>query len=307
MEKNMKPFLEYNNKIRIKITEKCNLSCPFCHCEGTKNTEEISLSDQYFVKWLRKLKKYYSVVHLTGGEPTLYSNLESLCKFLKLEGYKVFITSNLLLLDDNLFKALPYISKINISLHSLNPAYFKNFIKNNSNPDDYLNIIKSNILKLKNKVDKISINAVVSDDEQQNLDTVLDFCKNNKILLKLVPDWRFYNKARKYILNFLKHNNFAEIKKIIKEPGSNLRILFKDKDGYELEFKDIKPYYLPFWCSGCKIKDGCIESFAFLRLEGNPLRFKVCIDKPAITHTEFKDFLWPNFKKLITKTKEDID
>ncbi|MFH1233158.1 MAG: radical SAM protein [Patescibacteria group bacterium] len=303
MAKQIKPVVEYNDKIRIKITEKCNLSCPFCHCEGTKNTEEVSLSDESFIMWLKELREHYSVVHLTGGEPTLYSNIEPLCKFLKSEGYKVFLTSNLLLLNENLFTALPYISKINISLHSFNSKYFKNFIKNNGNPEDYLRIIKNNILELKDKVDKISINAVVSNDEEQNLDEVLKFCKDNKILLKLVPDWRFYNQSREYILNFLKENNFVEFKKILKEPGSNLRILHKDKADYEVEFKDIRPYYLSFWCKNCKMKAGCIESFAFLRLEGNPLRFKICIDQPAISSFEFREKFWPKFKKIIVSTK----
>ena len=49
MTKNIQPVIEFNDKIRIKITEKCNLSCPFCHCEGTKNTEEVSLSDGNFI------------------------------------------------------------------------------------------------------------------------------------------------------------------------------------------------------------------------------------------------------------------
>lgn len=110
----------------------------------------------------------------------------------------------------------------------------------------------------------------MSNNEERNLDEVLKFCKDNKILLKLVPDWRFYNQSREYILNFLKENNFVEFKKILKEPGSNLRILYKDKADYEIEFKDIRPCYLSFWCKNCKMKAGCIKSFAFLRLEGNP-------------------------------------
>ncbi|PIP33596.1 hypothetical protein COX22_03505 [Candidatus Falkowbacteria bacterium CG23_combo_of_CG06-09_8_20_14_all_49_15] len=51
------------------------------------------------------------------------------------------------------------------------------------------------------------------------------------------------------------------------------------------------------------MKAGCIESFAFLRLEGNPLRFKICIDKPAISSSEFGEKFWPKFKKVIIDTK----
>lgn len=228
-----------------------------------------------------------------------------MCKYLTSKGYKVFITSNMVVLNKNLFEALPYISKVNISLHSLNPSYFKNFIKNNANPDDYLNIIKNNILKLKNNVDKISINAVVSNDKQQDLDSVLNFCKKNKILLKLVPDWRFYVASRKYIINFLKSNSFIEDNRIIKDPGSNLRIIYRKND-YYIEFKDIQPYYLNFWCEGCKMKKKCIETFAFLRLEGNPLRFKICIDKPAMTSTRFEKNFWMKFEELNLEAKNKI-
>jgi len=78
----------------------------------------------------------------------------------------------------------------------------------------------------------------------------------------------------------------------------------RDKNGYAIEFKDIKPYYLKFWCTGCKIKNKCIESFAFLRLEGNPLRFKICIDKLAITVSQFENNFWSQFKKIMDKAKE---
>jgi len=111
----------------------------------------------------------------------------------------------------------------------------------------------------------------------------------------------------KWHISCNKENNFIETNRVIKVPGSNLRISYIDKDSYKVEFKDIQPYYLPFWCKGCKIKAGCIESFAFLRLEGNPLRFKICIDKPAISSLKFEKSLWPKFEKLIARTKKDVN
>lgn len=299
-------FFQYNDKIRIKLTEKCNLSCPFCHSEGTKKTEDVSLSDKNFVNWLKKLRKLYSKVHLTGGEPTLYDNLPALCKRLKSFGYEIFLTTNLLLLNKNLFDSIPYISKINISFHTLNPLYFKSFISNKNKAGDYLKIIEENILKLNSKIKNLSINVntVVSSDSRQGLKKILYFCQKNNILLKLVPDWRYYQKSRKYILYFLKKEGFSEQKRTLKIPGSNLRILFQ-KNGYFVEFKDIKPYFLDFWCNNCKIKNSCIETFAFLRLEGNPLRFKVCIGRPALTCDKFGQDFWPLLKKKINQIKKN--
>lgn len=302
MKKESKYLIEYNDKIRIKITDKCNLSCPFCHCEGTKKTEVISLSDDNFIEWLNKLRPYFSKVHLTGGEPTLYHNLPALCKFLKKEGYDVYLTTNLLLLNKNLLNSVPYISKINVSFHTLNSEYFRAYVKNGDKSGDYLSIIKKNILELKNLVQDISINTVVSNDKNQKLDQILYFCEANKIPLKLVPDWRYFNEARKYIINFLQNKKFKEERRVIKFPGSNLRIFYRRK-GYVVEFKDIKPYYLDFWCKNCHMTNKCIEKFAFLRLEGNPLRFKVCINKPALDSDEFEKDFWPYFRKLLEVKK----
>lgn len=303
----MEPALEYNNKFRIKLTEQCNLSCPFCHHEGTTETEEVSIHDPIFYNWIKSLRECFDIVHLTGGEPTLYSDLESLCKFLKLEGYKIYLTSNMVMVNDRLRAALPYLSKINASLHSLNPDYFQNFLKFNSNAKAYLDTITKNILEIKKAVHELSINTVVSNDKKQELKTVLGFCQANDLTIKLVPDWRYYEKARKCILKFIEENGYKENGRVIKTPGSNLRISFVNHDGHTIEFKDIKPYYLPFWCENCRQKQSCIETFAFLRLEGNPLRFKVCIGKPALSHGEFEKTFWPAYLKLMNETKNRLE
>lgn len=303
MRKKPDYVVEYNNKIRIKITDKCNLACPFCHSEGTKKTEEISLGDKNFTNWIRLLKPCFSKIHLTGGEPTLYKNLHLLCKFLKMEGYDVLLTTNALLLNETFLKSLPYISKINVSLHTLNPEYFKLYLKNKNNNGSYLDIIKKNILELRKIIPDISINTVISNDRNQQLDKLLYFCQKNHLPLKLVPDWRCLEDAKKYIVKFLEDNGFEEKLQLVKMPGSNLRI-FYHKDNYVIEFKNIKPYYLDFWCKNCNKEETCIEKFSFLRLEGNPLRFKICIDKPALNSDEFEKHFWPNFKKILLRYKK---
>jgi molybdenum cofactor biosynthesis enzyme MoaA len=303
----MEPTLEYNNKFRIKLTEQCNLSCPFCHHEGTSETEEVSIKDSIFCSWIKSLREYFDVVHLTGGEPTLYRDLGVLCKFLKDEGYKIYLTSNMVKVSDSLRAALPYLSKINVSLHSLNPDYFQNFIKFNSNAKAYLDAITKNILEIQKAVQEVSINTVVSNDEKQDLKDVLSFCQANDLMIKLVPDWRYYDKAKECIFKFIEENGYKETDRVLKTPGSNLRITFTNKKRHRIEFKDIKPYYLSFWCEDCRHKRSCIETFAFLRLEGNPIRFKVCIGRPALSYREFEERFWPAYRKLINETKSRFD
>ncbi len=290
-------LIEYNDKIRIKITDKCNLSCPFCHYEGTRTSNDIDYKEEKFRYWMKELRTVYSKVHLTGGDPTMYRKLPELCKYLKTLGYEILLTTNLLIMDDNFLKSLPYLSKINISLHSFNSEYFKQFIRAKDQATKCLGIVKSNIIKLKKLGKKISINTVISKESNQNIDEIIAFCEENDILLKLVPDWRFVEYAKMEIKNILKINGYKEFCRTKKIPGSNFRVLYK-KNTYYIEYKNIIPYYLDFWCNSCLNKKNCIESFAYLRLEGNPLKFKICIERPAINDAEFKKNIWPKLKKI---------
>ncbi|KPA15562.1 Radical SAM domain protein [Candidatus Magnetomorum sp. HK-1] len=304
IEKN-KLLFEYNNKVRIKITDRCNLSCPFCHSEGTIKSETISIDNSNTKKWLKEFKSFFKKVHLTGGEPTLYKNLPVLCNFLKKEGYDISLTTNLMLLNDNLFNSLQYISVINISVHTFNQIYFSKFVKKGTDLSKInLNRLTENILELKKRNQVITINTVVSDDIDQELEDVLQFCIINDIPLKLVPDWRYLNQAKNCILSFLNNHGFFEKEKRLKIPGSNLRVLFNNNDGFCVEFKDILPYYLDFWCDNCHMKDRCIEKFSFLRLEGNPLRFKICIDKPSLDNDKFEKIFWTKFRNEMQQIYE---
>ncbi len=59
-------------EITIQLTEKCNLSCEYCFAEN-KRGSEISADDlNYFIDFCKK--NAVESIHVTGGEPTLYSN-----------------------------------------------------------------------------------------------------------------------------------------------------------------------------------------------------------------------------------------
>lgn len=296
---------EYNDKFRIKVNQECNLACPFCHSEGTRETESVSLSDPVFLRWLPRLKAHFNKVHLTGGEPTLYADLPRLCRHLKKEGFEVLLTTNLLVINKNLLEAIPYLSKVNVSFHSFNPAYFESFIPNKKQSGAYIESIRKNILALKELIGNVSINTVVGNDSSQNLAEIAAFCRENRLLLKLVPDWRFITEGKNRIRSFLDDQGFKEIKRIIKIPGSNLRILYQKGETF-IELKDIVPYYLDYLCNDCPFKQNCIETFAFLRLEGNPLRFKTCISKPAVDNNTFEEDIWPQFEKTIKSETNSV-
>ena len=82
-----------NDKFTIRISIKCNFSCPFCHAEGGKSASDI-LVDTELEKALEMLKALYNNVHITGGEPLLYKNLEILINVLEYYGFNMSLTTN---------------------------------------------------------------------------------------------------------------------------------------------------------------------------------------------------------------------
>lgn len=109
--------------LRILLTSKCNLSCPYCHREGvTKVNKDMNLDDvkdiltACYDVGIRKFK-------LMGGEPTLYANLQQMVVFLNNLGGDVDIS----IISNGLFDFSIIekyfnlgLERINISVHAWN-------------------------------------------------------------------------------------------------------------------------------------------------------------------------------------------
>ncbi len=73
----------------------CNFRCPFCHNSAlvTENdSQEISYED--LLKFLEKRKSTLEGVCITGGEPLLNDDIESLLVDIKKLGYKIKLDTN---------------------------------------------------------------------------------------------------------------------------------------------------------------------------------------------------------------------
>lgn len=133
--------------LRLSLTGVCNLACTYCVCESEAKGQKFSpILNEQLVNTAGselqgkplKLEEYLAIVQkihaltpletvrLTGGEPTLFRDLEALIKGLKDIGIpQVKMTSNGFLLDRKarvLEKA--GLDAVNISLDALDPAVF---------------------------------------------------------------------------------------------------------------------------------------------------------------------------------------
>ena len=78
------------------FTGSCNFRCPFCHNASLVNTpfSEPAISEEEILAFLSSRKNKLEGVCITGGEPTLYSNLPDFIKKIKDLSFLVKLDTN---------------------------------------------------------------------------------------------------------------------------------------------------------------------------------------------------------------------
>jgi len=282
-EKNITKVL--NDKLRLKVTDKCNMRCWFCHSEGASGAKDI-LIDHNFVEVMTKLRSMFSRVHITGGEPFFYSDLLCAAKTLKEIGYSVSLTTNgYFELSKENTKIIELLDYINFSFHSLDGKYYSK-LSNQKDGNKIVSQIIRNINTTK-EILPININSVISEDgKSQSLNDLIAYTAESNIRLKLVPELSTREKTMNAIKEIIEYNHYDLFKTEHIYPGSNIRNYYR-KHNHIIETKELKPFYPEFLCHNCKKKPICYEGFSFLRVGGNPLYCQLCIKNPPITIENF--------------------
>lgn len=91
-------FIDYPGKISsVVFTYGCNLKCPYCHNPDLikfKPGNSVEISEYSVLSFLEQRKGLIDGVVITGGEPTLQSELAYFAKKVKLLGYSVKMDTN---------------------------------------------------------------------------------------------------------------------------------------------------------------------------------------------------------------------
>jgi cyclic pyranopterin phosphate synthase len=117
-----RPFTD----LRVSLTQRCNLRCVFCHMEGQLvSSEELSpVEIETIVR--AAVRAGIERVKLTGGEPTLRTDLLEIVGRIAALGPEVSMTTNGLRMSE---LAAPLrdagLSRVNISVPSLDPATYR--------------------------------------------------------------------------------------------------------------------------------------------------------------------------------------
>lgn len=276
-----------NDKFRLKVTDRCSFHCPFCHAEGGKGADNIQVNKD-FLEIVALLRPLYSRVHLTGGEPFLYKDLEKVLAVLKGQRYKVSITTNGFFSMEGKEHVIEALEYVNVSLHSLKDGYLAKLAGRTMDAGEIKRVVIQNIETICKRL-PVRINVVVSEDAvRQGVEEILEFACERNLEVKLVPEWSVRQKAMEQIETLLEEHHFQMVEKQYLLPGSNVRERYQNGRGQVVEVKKIELYQPEFLCGDCEKKDQCQEGFSFLRLGGSPLYVQLCIFEKKMGIKEFQ-------------------
>lgn len=138
-------------------TLRCNFRCWYCYNQNVSAQAEISTSQ--WIDIIRQLRhRGIKVLIFTGGEVLLRDDLEEILKKAPLDGIHVEILTNGSLLKGRLEALLPLVSKIVISLDSLDPHI--NAL--NRSPNAFNEIIKAIEQASRIGPQKVTVRSVVT-------------------------------------------------------------------------------------------------------------------------------------------------
>ncbi len=164
--------------LRIGTTDLCNNDCIFCHPPKVKTKD--ALSTEQLLEIAKVIYDNYKLktIHFTGGEPLLRKDIVDLVKGCqKITGGEIemAMTTNAKLLSDKI-EALADagLTRLNISLHSLNPEKYQKLTNTKGDSVESVKeaISKAISLGLKVKVNSIVIRGITDMD----MEDIVSYC-----------------------------------------------------------------------------------------------------------------------------------
>ena len=181
LDKYERPILS----LRITLTNRCNVNCLYCHHDGMVKSKDEMTADELYT--ICKIAKKIGVrkIRLSGGEPLLKNDIVEIVERIASLGFKdISMTTNGILLEKYAQKLKDAgLDRVNVSLDTLNRETFEFITKK-----DYLEDAKRGILKaVEVGLYPVKINMVIMKDiNQDEIDDMFEFCKENNIVLQLI-------------------------------------------------------------------------------------------------------------------------
>lgn len=191
-------FNRLHDYLRVSLTDRCNLRCVYCmpadglqcmeHNEVLRNEEFVRLIRLFVLLGVRK-------VRFTGGEPLVRKGAIDIIRQTRAlsDCLELAVTTNGLLLGDYLSElAEAGVSKINISLDSLNSRRFAELTRRDVLPQVLANIDKT----IETGKFIVKLNAVLFPETLLELDDFIAYCGSRDIELRFIEHMPFSEEER---------------------------------------------------------------------------------------------------------------
>ena len=273
--------------LRVALTSQCNLNCEYCP-PGGENFFNVR-KPLGTKRLLRILKVFHEIgfrqFGFTGGEPLLNKNILTISKECsRLKGTFLKLYTNGILLKSKI-GLLKGINLIKLSLDTVNLKKYKEI----TGRDKLRDVLEGIDAARKNRL-KVRINAVLTKKNYGEVLSLINFCCNKRIDLKILDlncfdlpgylAWRNIYKSTAVVVNHLVKENFD--KAIIHTVGNYGIPMSEFKlDGISIRIKNSKnsSTYSPV-CRDCKYFL-CQEGLYQLTLTSDG-RIKMCWHRPDI-------------------------
>ena len=239
------PYNRPVSNLRISLTPACNLSCIYCHAEGEKPADGLICAADIAEIMRVAAENGVRSVKFTGGEPALRTDLVEIIRSVP-DGMESSMTTNGTLLADLAWDLREAgLSRVNVSLDSLDRETY-NRITGQDRLSDVLSGIEA---ALDAGLTPIKLNMVllkgINDHE---VDAFLGFVRGNRdLVLQLIELMEFRNCDHHSEMNALETELAAHSSQIITR-----RMHHRKKyclDGAEVEV--VRPLHNTEFCAYC--------------------------------------------------------
>ncbi len=192
------PFGRTLDYLRVSVTDKCNYRCTYCMpAEGITHKSHDDMLRYESIALIAGVagKLGFKKIRLTGGEPLVKKDIESLVKMIHLtKRYdEITMTTNGVYLTPQ--KALNLkengLTRVNISLDTLDPLLFSKLTRGGSLNDVFLGIKAAK----KAELFPIKINMIIFEETTKNDVREMErFCQAEGLTLQTIKHFALYQK-----------------------------------------------------------------------------------------------------------------
>ncbi len=336
-----------DQSLRIKILDQCGMACTFCHNEGTpvfsdnadasaetyvsggkSNRVSIYLGtnganfvsdkvvpDETFHQAIDLFSDTLGLdeVHLTGGEPTLHSDLVSIVRELTEKGIAVKITSNgerFFTLAEDLKQA--GLSKVVFSIFGTTPEELAAVQGSKFNNLKFghikLTALEKSIAAAKEYGIIAAANIVMPDSTHAERIKGVIKRYGGACKIRILNSLEGGGESYSAIYELLAELNAVPLRANMTAGTSGMSVDYALPSGLEIAFKQIRRSYLDKACDSCSLKDnGCEEGFYGVRMymgTDKRYRFGVCIQRMDMT-VPIEEFFGGELPQAILKHRVD--